>query len=252
MGDDNGDGLWVPSWLPGRYARYIGARRHEDGAAGRRWPVVAIIVAALAAAVAIPLAGMWASPRPSGAIPPIRVPTGNPAAPSPSDSPSPVLSPSASPSSPTGTPSRAAPRPSPPRPPIVPVTYEAEAPGNDLEGSAFVDDYPNASGGQIVRNIGRWKGMGPAGSLRFTNVTAPVTGSYVLTFFYVHLDNDPVRSAVITVSGSAPVEVTVNGTDRCCSTARLRITLLQGRNTITFSQPDGHAPSLDKIVISAT
>jgi hypothetical protein len=250
MDDENGGGLWVPHWLPGRYARYIGARRDEGGAAGRRWPVVAIIVATLAAAVAIPLAGMWAAPRPSRAVPPLPLPVGTPAEPSPSDSPSPSQSPSASPSLSAATPSRAASRPAPPR--ITPVTYEAEAPGNVLDGSAFVDDYPNASGGHIVRNIGKWDRRGTAGSLRFTNVTAPVSGTYLLTFFYVHLDNNPERSAVITVSGSAPVEVTVTGTDTCCSTARLRITLRQGSNMITFSQPDGHAPSLDKIVVSAT
>ena len=79
-----------------------------------------------------------------------------------------------------------------------------------------------------------------------------MTGTYLLTFFYVHLDGDPVRSVVVTVSGSAPVELTVTGSDTCCSAARLRVTLLQGSNTITFSQPDGHAPSLDKIVISAS
>ena len=44
----------------------------------------------------------------------------------------------------------------------------------------------------------------------------------------------------------------MTGTDTCCSAAHLRITLRQGSNTITFSQPDGHAPSLDKIVVSAS
>ena len=94
--------------------------------------------------------------------------------------------------------------------------------------------------------------MGRAGTLRFTNVTAPVTGTYLLAFFYVHLDDYRERSVVVTVSGSAPVELSVTGNDTCCSTARLRISLRQGSNTITFSQPDGHAPSLDKIVISAS
>jgi alpha-galactosidase len=133
------------------------------------------------------------------------------------------------------------------------VTYEAEAPGNDLGGTASVDRYPGASGGRIVRNIGAWYGgwYGPrkAGSLRFTGVTAPVTGTYLLSFFYVHLDGEAVRTAVIAVSGSPPVTLSVSGGANCCAVARLRITLRQGANTVTFFNPTGHAPSIDKIVI---
>jgi hypothetical protein len=147
------------------------------------------------------------------------------------------------------TPPAPAPK-NPPRPALV--TYEAEAPGNELGGSAWVDEYPGASGGRIVRNIGAWNGSSRKnGVLRFTGVTAPATGTYLLSFFYVHLDGEPVRTAVIEVSGSPPVTVSVSGSDRCCAIARQRVTLQQGANTVTFSNPDGHAPSLDKIVIGA-
>jgi alpha-galactosidase len=131
------------------------------------------------------------------------------------------------------------------------VTYEAEAPGNELGGTAWIDDYPGASGGQIVRNIGVWKGPQRLGFLRFTGVTVPATGTYVMTFFYVHMDGATERSAEITVGGGAPFTVTVDGSDVCCAASSVRITLQRGTNTVTFGNPNGHAPSIDKIVIAA-
>ena len=115
-----------------------------------------------------------------------------------------------------------------------------------------MDDYPGASGGQVARNIGNWKGAREAGWLRFNTVTAPRTGTYLLTFFYVHLDDETARTVVVQVSGSAPVSLTVTGGATCCAAARQRIVLQQGANTITFTNPDDHAPSIDKIVISAS
>ena len=114
-----------------------------------------------------------------------------------------------------------------------------------------MDDYPGASGGRIVRNIGNWEGSRNAGWLRFNNVTAPRAGSYLLTFFFVHLDDDTTRTAVIEVSGSAPVTLAVDGSATCCAVASRQIVLRQGVNTITFTNPDDHAPSIDKIVISS-
>jgi hypothetical protein len=113
-----------------------------------------------------------------------------------------------------------------------------------------VDGYPGASGGRIVRNIGDWSGSRTAGWLRFNGVAAPVTGTYLLTFFSVHLDGEAVRTAVVTVSDSPPVTVSVSGGATCCTATGLRVTLRQGVNTVTFTNPTGHAPSIDKIVIS--
>ena len=86
----------------------------------------------------------------------------------------------------------------------------------------------------------------------FNNVTVPRTGSYVLTLFYVHLDDTATRTAVVEVSGSAPVSITVTGGATCCTAARLQITLQQGTNTITFTNRDDHAPSMDRITVSST
>ncbi len=228
-------------------------RRHTTATARRRWLVVALVVTALGAAVAVPLLRSSSPPRPgSPAMPATSGPAGV-AAEDPSidagadPSPAPATPPPSS-APPRAAPSKAARVPAP-RP--APVTYEAEAAGNYLDGTAQVADYPGASGGRIVRNIGNWRGVRKVGSLRFAGVTAPATGTYVLTFFSVHLDGEPTRTAVITVSGSPSVTVSVSGSATCCAATRLRITLQRGANTITFTNPTGHAPSIDKIVISA-
>ena len=212
---------------------------------GRHWLVVATIAVGLGAAVAVPLLRSSPPPRPGGA--PVTATSGAAGAPVVPGSDSPSPSPAPSPSQRTTPPPAPASKSPSPRP--APVTYEAEAPGNDLGGTARVDGHPGASGGRIVRNIGDWNGSGNDGWLRFNGVVAPVTGTYVLSFFYVHLDGEVVRTAVITVSDGPPVTVPVSGGATCCAVARQRVTLRQGANTVTFTNPTGHAPSIDKIVI---
>jgi hypothetical protein len=244
-----------------------GVRHRQPGgpADRRRWLVVAAIVVVLGVAVAVPLLGSSPPPRagsPAVPVTSLTSPAGAPAggagasgraSPDPSPSGSPVGSPSASASGRTARPSTALSGKAPGGPAArpAPVTYEAEAAGNDLGGSARVADYPGASGGRIVRNIGDWKGAGADGWLRFNDVTAPATGTYLLTLFSVHLDDEAVRTVVIAVSGSAPLTVPVTGSGTCCAATRQRVTLQRGANTVTFTNPDGHAPSIDKIVIEA-
>lgn len=133
---------------------------------------------------------------------------------------------------------------------FAPATIEAEAPTNRLSGSARVDAYPDASGGRIVHGLGNYhKPQGP-GVLRF-NITAPVDGTYTLTFYYVHLNGDGVRTAVITVDSDPPVSVSVAGSLFCCRSRSLPVHLRSGYNSIAFGNPTDHAPSIDRIVISA-
>jgi len=101
-----------------------------------------------------------------------------------------------------------------------------------------------------VRNIGKWDRKTPAGTLRFNNVTVPADGTYTLVFFYVHLDDQPNRTAVITVAGQEPFSVSVVGAT-CCASRTVLVALRKGSNAITLGNPAGHAPSIDKIVISA-
>src|SRR6266511_694155 len=102
-------------------------------------------------------------------------------------------------------------------------------------------------GGKIVRNIGAWGGA--AGVLRFGSVTVPADGTYTLAFFYVHLDDQPSRTAVITVAGQDPISVPVTGGSICCVTKVITVVLTKGANVVTFTNPGGQAPSIDKIVI---
>ncbi|MET7418568.1 hypothetical protein [Dactylosporangium sp. NPDC005555] len=210
-----------------------------------------LIVASVAAALSllvILLVAAFLGPD-SRTAPPAAtdLPPPGPAVPSPSAPPSPLSSPPPSPSA-----SSSAPRPSPPRssPPVTfgPVTFEAEAPGNALGGSAWVDRYPGASGGSIVRNLGDWGGRD--GFLRFQGVTVPAAGTYTLRLYHVNIDNERTRTAVITVAGSDPQRVTLTGGATCCTAATLKVVLRKGGNSITVSNPDGHAPSVDRIVLS--
>lgn len=131
-----------------------------------------------------------------------------------------------------------------------PVTFEAEAPGNALGGSAWVDRYPGASGGSIVRNIGDWSSRAGDGFLRFQHISVPVAGTYTLRLFHVNIDNERTRTAVVTVAGQDPQPATPTGSSTCCTGSTLKVQLRKGDNTITVSNPDGHAPSVDRIVLS--
>ena len=103
-----------------------------------------------------------------------------------------------------------------------PLTIEAEADGNSLIGSARVIDYPNASGGRVVRNIGDWQTDAGPGTLRFNNVDVPRSGNYTLAFSYVDIDNEANRTAVIDISGRTGMVVTVNGTTAAAARRRCR------------------------------
>ncbi len=131
-----------------------------------------------------------------------------------------------------------------------PMTYEADAPANTLFGSAVARTYPGASDGVIVQTLGNWgTGVGE-GALRVNDVMVPGTGMYALTFYYVLPTNEPTRSVIITASGFGSVSVTVAGNTTCCSSQIVHVVLDKGINSITFSNPKGHAPAIDKIVIS--
>jgi hypothetical protein len=129
------------------------------------------------------------------------------------------------------------------------TTYEAESAANTLTGSAVVAPYPDASGGKIVKNIGTWGNPARPGGLTFA-VSAPAAGAYLLTFFYVHVNGDATRIVVVTVAGSAPTALAVTGGAACCSQRTLTVRLAAGTGTITFTNPKGHAPAIDRIELT--
>ncbi len=180
------------------------------------------------------------------AVPPATTPSSAADTSAPDPAPPSPTTPS---SPPRPAPSTTAPRTSPP-PRFGPVTFEAEAAGNALGGSAWVDRYPGASGGAIVRNIGDWNSRDGDGVLRFERITVPVAGTYTLRLYHVNIDNERTRTAVITVAGRDPQRVTLTGSSTCCTASTLKVQLRKDGNTITVSNPDGHAPSIDRIVLS--
>jgi len=258
-------GPWIPTGPRKVAGDYPGHRRADPS---RRWvPIIGLVLLALVAVVVVPLlwsgSGSGTDPQSDGG----RSRAGAPAAPSgdvagtqgqPGGDVS--LAPATGAAGATTAPATTAapavvvppPDPSPVRPTtaptVSPVTYEAEGPNVTIAGSAFVDAYPGASKGSIVRNLGRWDNN--PGTLRFNTVAIPVAGTYVLTFYAVHLDGEPTRSAQITVSGANTVTVTFTANATCCTPVRVTIVLAAGNHTVTVANPAGHAPSLDKLVVS--
>jgi hypothetical protein len=102
----------------------------------------------------------------------------------------------------------------------------------------------------VVRFIGNWGSVLGPGALRFNGIVAPATGTYVMTFAYVNINmNESTRSVVITASGPGSVLAVVAGGSVCCSTQIVKVYLVKGTNAITFSNPRGHAPTIDRITI---
>ncbi|MFD0577064.1 carbohydrate-binding protein [Dactylosporangium darangshiense] len=145
------------------------------------------------------------------------------------------------------TPSRASTRPA-----FQPIGLEAETASAELGGPAEIVAYAGASGGRIVQNLGR---QGPGakrnGTLTFADVAVPSDGTYTLTLYLVNSGTGGSGTAVVTVAGGGSVSVTATGGADCCVRTAVAINLKKGPNSVTFGNPDGRAPSLDRIVISA-
>lgn len=139
------------------------------------------------------------------------------------------------------------------RPAFQPIELEAEAASVELAGSAEAIVYAGASGGRIVRNLGRWgPGSKKTGSLTFSDVTVPESGTYTMTLYLVHDGGDTSRTAVISVAGGGSVTVATAAGSACCTRTAVVITLKKGRNAVTVGNPNGQAPSIDRIAISAS
>jgi hypothetical protein len=244
-------------------------RRRARVPDGRRWVPVALILAGLAAVVLIPLTmasllGVNDAAGPA-VTDPVAVPSDlEPPAPPvlASESSTSVPTTTAAPSATTGaapprttrrprpTTTTRPPNPPPPPPSFAPLTIEAEDSSVTRNGSAIVWNYNDASAGRIVGRIGDWNQPQGPGSIRFNSVSIPTNGTYTLLIHYVHPDNERNRSAVVAVSGIAPITTSFVGSSDCCDVKSLTVTLTAGTHTITISNQNDHAPSVDKIVIS--
>jgi hypothetical protein len=125
-----------------------------------------------------------------------------------------------------------------------PVTLQAEAGGNTLSGSARTQD-------GLVIGLGDWGGQ--PGQLRFNSVTVPRSGRYELTFFYTSAavgGSSGNRTAHISVNGGGTTTFSTSRQDNCCASGRVEINLNRGGNTISFTNPGGRCPAIDRIVIA--
>jgi hypothetical protein len=125
-----------------------------------------------------------------------------------------------------------------------PVAYEAEAPGNALDGGASVSGCGGCSGGAKAGNLGG------SGSLTYKNVTAPADGTYLMKIDYV--DASSGRAIVVTVNGTGfqlPTAGSANNAWDVAQTVTVPVRLKAGANTVKFGNPGDYAPDIDRIVV---
>jgi len=123
------------------------------------------------------------------------------------------------------------------------TTYEAEASANTFAGGAHAVDCRRCSGGSRVT------GVGGQGVLTITGVVAEEDGPTKLAVTYT---GDRSRTAQISVNGAVPTAVvfpSTRGTSRP-GTLRVTVTLRAGDNNLSFGNPVGAAPDVDKVVIT--
>jgi hypothetical protein len=241
-------------------------RRRAAVPARPRWLVVALIVAGLAAVVLIPLSmtsllgvnDAAGPPTTQPIVPPSEYTLPEPPVFTPdSETPTPTATPVPTRTTPPRTTRRPRPtttsrppNPPPPAPTFGPLSIEAEGSSATRSGSAITWNYDDASGGRIVGRVGDWDAPGGPGSVRFNNVTIPANGTYTLQIHFVHVNGEPTRTGVVTISGVDPIVTTFQGSDNCCAVKSLTVTLTAGTKSITISNNNGHGPALDRIVLS--
>jgi uncharacterized protein YkwD len=123
------------------------------------------------------------------------------------------------------------------------MTYEAEASANSLSGGAHAVDCRRCSGGRRVT------GIGLLGSLTFAGVVAERAGATRLAVTYTGAET---RVAQISVNGAVASAIRFPATRGASrpGTVRITVTLAAGDNTISFGNPTGVAPDVDKLVIT--
>lgn len=161
------------------------------------------------------------------------------------------------PPTPTPTPTRASPSPSASTHPSTPPPATSPPPGSGkayeantatLGGGATANSCSVCLDGQKVSSIG---GSGK-GTVTFTEITEPSTGSYTLTVSYLSVGK--ARSAIVTVNGVAQTVAfaeTSPSSYGIIGTAKVTVRLNTGSsNTIEFSgSGSSGAPDLDHIVV---
>ncbi|MFD7817454.1 DUF4832 domain-containing protein [Streptomyces sp. NPDC059785] len=123
-------------------------------------------------------------------------------------------------------------------------SYEAEASGNTLTGTAVTADCASCSGGAKVGYLGN------GAALTFNGVDGGTGGTRSVT---VHYATAVARSATVRVNGGTPRTVTFAPTADWTTpgTATVSLPLNAGTaNSITFTNPSDWAPDIDRITVS--
>lgn len=254
---------------------YQGRRRARAGSV-RLWVVLALVVAAVTTAVAVPLvltsgSGPGSTGGPPGRGLPVAIDGNEDISGTSSPGPSangnatgvaPVAGASPGVTTSAEDPGTAGPTPagSATTSPaaivgFVPVTIEAEAGGSATSwgGTATRSTMSGASGGAVIDHLGEhWSGSTTDGFLDFRNITVTDGGSYRVTISYVNLapGSDNPRRLTITTNGSGGQSHSFGATSTVATQA-ITVTLQGGiANTIRFTENDVQSPAIDKIVIS--
>jgi alpha-galactosidase len=127
----------------------------------------------------------------------------------------------------------------------VATVYEAEL--ATLSGTVTASFNNYSSGLANTGNIGG----GAGNNVTFTNVTVPADGVYLLE---VDGDTSGPRSFFLTINDGTPQELDFNGTTFSEPGAIYvyRVQLHAGTNTLSFGNPTGFSPNLDRIVVAPT
>ncbi|HEX8613420.1 MAG TPA: DUF4832 domain-containing protein, partial [Telluria sp.] len=126
----------------------------------------------------------------------------------------------------------------------VPVVFTGSASGALTAGGAVVSSCATCTTSQKVGYIGN-----NSGTLTFPTISVGTGGTYALAVSYLSAER---RNMSVGVNGSAPVTVpfeSSGGWDKV-GTQTINVGLNAGNNTLTFSNPTGWAPDIEKIVIT--
>jgi chitodextrinase len=127
----------------------------------------------------------------------------------------------------------------------TPGSYEAEAPGNSLAGTAAVAVCSGCSGNAKVGYLGN------GGTLTINGVTGGTGGATAVTVYYA---STVARTASISVNGGAATTVSFPSTGdwNTVGTAAVTLTLAAGsNNAIKIANASDWAPDIDRIVVGS-
>ncbi len=240
-----------------RGAHGIGQRQHRPVSERTR---IVFFVAALVALALVFVAALvplrrdrsrLLPPVPAGVSQPplVPVPAGSPSASPSSPEPSPSVVVTDPPGFPTSIPTADPVTPSPPGkpPPFLRTTsFEAESAVNTLIGDAHIRSAQDASGGEVITDIGGSEGS----ALRFNQIRVPADGVYTLSIYYVSAVDG---NLAISVDNAGAVWIRFAGTDdrEAVGSLTLRVRLDNGANTIEFSNPFDQGPDIDRITVGS-